>query len=129
MNLVKEYEEARFKLELYDNNILHIKWNSANVDYAFIDDLTKKRLEISKGLEIKMISDISSVKSGTKEARKRLTDKEGLIGLKALAIVCKSRVQQTLVQLIMTVFKSNIETKVFKNNEEAFNWLINYDNN
>lgn len=126
MKIVKEYNEARFNIVLYDNNIIYIKWNSEFIDYKFVDDLTKKRLELTNNLDIKMISDISSVKSGTKEARKRLTEYDGLIGLKALAIVCKSQVQQTLIQLSMVVYKPNIETKVFYNKEIAIKWLINY---
>lgn len=125
MKIIKTHYEERFSIELYDNNIIYIKWNSEFIDFKFIEDLTKKRLELTKNIEIKMISDISSVKSGTKEARKRLTKYDGLIGLKVLAIVCKSKVQQTLIQLINAIYKPNIETKVFHKKENAFNWILN----
>lgn len=115
----------RFNIELIDG-VIHCAFNIECPDIELIEAGIKKRLEITNGKSFPMISDLRKIKVGQKNARDRLSEKDGLRDLSALAIIYKSKVQLTLIFLYLTFYKPNVPVKFFKNENEALKWVSNY---
>lgn len=122
-----EYSDERFSLKLLDG-IIYMDWKLENADYNFVNDAIKYRLMITNGKSYPLLSDITKLKNGTKEARERLADKDGQANLSALAVIYDSKFQGLLMTLFNLIYKHSIPTKYFSSNSkiQAIEWLQQY---
>ncbi|MDB4835360.1 STAS/SEC14 domain-containing protein [Cyclobacteriaceae bacterium] len=97
-------------------------------DYTVIDLETAKyvlqaRLEIQEEEEILLLADCRPVKYVTQKARRFLA-KEGNRGLKKLAVLTTNNLQRYLANLYISLSSEPIPTKLFKEEKEAIEWLL-----
>lgn len=129
-NIIKNLKhiEEGFTMQLVDG-VIHCVFNSECPDKELIEAGIKKRLEISNGRSLPMISDLRKIKVGLKVSRDRLSEKDGLTNLSALAIIYRNQIHLTLIYLYIVIYKPKIPIKYFKNKKEALNWIKNNINN
>jgi len=123
-----EFIDNQFSLNLLDG-VIHSAFNVECPDQELIEAGIKKRLEISNGKSYPMISDLRKIKSGNKSARDRLSQKDGLKNLTALAIIYRNRIHLTLIYLYHVLYKPGIPVKYFKDKKQALVWIEKYKNN
>lgn len=120
--------EDSFSMELIDG-VIHCAFNIECPDKELIETGIKMRLEISSNKPYPMISDLRKVKVGVKSARDRLSEKDGLKNLSALAIIYRNYIHLTLISLYQVFYKPEIPVKYFKNKKQALVWIQKYKNN
>jgi len=120
-----EYEDNRIRF-YWQNNILMCDFLVENADYEYIDFGVKKRLEITGDKNVVMISDISRLKSSTREARERMADKDAAYGIAAAGVVLNSRVQKVIYNFFQAIYKQPAPAKLFSNKEDAIKWIKKY---
>lgn len=117
-----EHTSKEFSIKIIDG-IVHAIWLKEWLDYDVVDAGIKTRLSITVNKSYPMLSDISRIKGGTREARIRLAGSDGLIGLNALAVIYKDRMQFFLLKLFGVFYNPPIPTMYFKNKSKAVDWL------
>ena len=110
----------------WHEGILMCDYFIENADEAFVDFGIKKRLEITGDKPCVMISDISSIKSTTREARQRMAQADGAKNVIAVGVVIKSKVQAVIYRFFNAIYKQPTTTKVFTNKEDAIKWIKQY---
>jgi hypothetical protein len=120
-----EYHSEDFSIELKDG-IVHAIWMKEWVDYKIVDKGIQSRLAITQDKNYPMLSDIRKLKGGSREARIRLGARDGLIGLKALAVIYDNRVHLMLYKLFKLFFGEPVPTRFFRKESEAIEWLNQY---
>lgn len=106
----------------WHDGILMCDWFVENADKEFVDFGIKKRLEITGNKPCVMITDISSLKSSTREARQRMAEKDGAIGMIAVGVVLRSKVQTVIYKFFNAIYKQPAPAKIFSNKEDAIKW-------
>lgn len=119
---MNEYIDERFSFKL-ENGIIFCEWLKEHIDYKYVDEGIKIRLDITKDSDVLMLSDITKVKSGTREARQRMSEKDAGKGVKAVAVLVNSKVQKILYNFFNNIYKAPAPTKLFTNKAEAIKWL------
>ena len=120
-----EYKDDRFHIKIEDG-IAYVIWLQDHYEYEDVDFGIKKRREITEDKEYVMLSDIRGVKSGSREARQRLSQKDAGEGMKAVAVVVSSRIHRVLYNFFSTIYKDPAPTKLFTDKEAAIKWLQQY---
>ncbi len=120
-----DYYSDYFSIQI-DNDIVYVIWQKEWVDYKAIDYLIKSRLAITGERSYPMFSDITRLKGGTRDAMIRLAAKDGLTGLKALAVLYDKKLHIVLYRLFNIFSNNTVPTKFFRCNSKAFLWLENY---
>jgi hypothetical protein len=124
--MMNEIENRQpFNIELIDG-IIHCIWC---IEHYVIEDVEKGielRIKIQQGKNYPMFVDFTNVKSGTREARQRLSDKDNGIGITAVAVLVKLKLQRILYNFFHSIYKAPAPTKLFTNKEEAIQWLQAY---
>ncbi len=110
----------------WHEGILMCDWFIEHLDYEFVDFGIRKRIEITGDKPIVMISDISSIKSSTREARQRMAQKDGAKDVIAVGIVIKSKVQAVIYKFFNAIYKQPAPAKIFTNKEDAIKWIKQY---
>lgn len=122
---MSKFFSDQFSIQITDE-IVYVVWLKEWVDYKNIDDLIKTRLTITGEGSYPMFSDITRLKGGTRDAMIRLANKDGLIGLKALAVLYDKKIHLMLYRLFNLFSDNTIPTKFFKSKSKALLWLDNY---
>ncbi len=122
---MESYNGDRLSFEIKDG-ILFCTFHNDFLDYYIVDEGIKKRVEFIKDRSFPMLSDLRKVKGISKEARERLSDDDGLIGIPALAIVYKTRFQLFVISVYELIYKPKIPTKYFRDMDKAHAWLQQY---
>ena len=122
---MEEFKNHIFQIKIQDG-ILFIEFFKEFIDYSDIDAGIKKRLEMVKGRSFPILTDLSAVKMASPEARKRMADKDGEIGVTAVAIVIRSKIQRILWDIFRCTYKKQMPVKAFTNKEKAYNWIEKY---
>jgi len=122
---MKEFEDYRFYFT-YDNNVLYCKFKLSHYTKESIDFGVKKRIELTENKTHYMLSDVSLLKGGMKDARDRMAEKDAFKNLHGVAIVTNKAIQKTLINLFTIFYKSTIPQKTFSNKEDALNWINNH---
>ena len=106
--------------------ILMCEWFVEQGDYDFVDFGIKKRKEITGNKPCVMITDITSMKTSTREARQRMAEKDAAQGIIAVGIVLKSKVQAVIYKFFNAIYKQPAPAKIFTNKEDAIKWIKQY---
>lgn len=122
-----EAENDFIKFELV-NNIIIAKYKPIfiNIDIAKEVLLTRENFTLNNSYP--MLLDCSLLQGIDKESRDFFALPSGSEGLKATAMIVKSRLDTFFVNFLLRVnlYKSNLPIKVFNNYEEAIAWLEQY---
>ncbi len=122
---MKEYKDSRFSMKIEDG-ILHAIFNEEFVDYSLVNDGINKRIELTQGTSYPMLSDFRKVKSGTRQARERMSAKDAGIGISAVAILIESGVQRVIYNFFHSIYKAPAPARLFTNRDKALEWLQQY---
>ncbi len=122
---MEEYINTRFSIKI-DEGITFVELLCEFVEYTDIDAGIKKRLEMSNGRTFPIVTDLSAVKTATPEAKKRMADKDGEIGVSAVAVIVRSKIHRILIELFNIKYKKKIPLKIFTNKEKAVKWAGKY---
>jgi len=122
---MNEYIDDNFNIKLEDG-IVYIAFLKEFYNYDQIDLGIKKRLEIVGDNSYPMFSDFRKVKSGTREARQRFSEKDAGIGVKAVAVYINSKVQKIMFNFFNSIYKAPAPTRIFTDKEKALKWLEQY---
>ena len=120
-----EYKDDRLHF-YWQDNILMCDWFVETADYEYVDFGIKKRLEITGDKKCVMISDISKIKSVSREARQRMSQKDAASGVVAVGIVLSSRVQAVIYNFFNSIYKQPSPAKLFTNKKDAIKWVKKY---
>ena len=119
---MEKFENDAWKMWIEDD-IVFVKFLAAHYTDKMVDEGIKGRLSITKGKEYLMFSDISKLKSSTREARQRMSGKDGGVGVIAVAILSKSKVQEVIYNFFNVVYKAPVLAKMFTDQNKAIEWL------
>lgn len=120
--MTKEYKDESFIIKI-EEGIIFIDWLKEHYTYDEVDKGMKIRFQLTNGKTYPILSDFSKVKSGTREAKQRLAEQDGQINVSALAIICRNRIQKTLITIFNYINNPPITTKVFVSKPKAIKWL------
>jgi hypothetical protein len=120
--MMKEFVDDRFSIRL-DDGIVYVEWFSTYITYDIVNDGIKIRKDISSGDMYPMLSDIRKVKSGSREARQRLSDKDAGEGISAVAVLIQSKTHRILYNFFTSIYKDPSPTRLFTDEAEALKWL------
>ena len=118
------YESEFYKLSI-DDQILTVSYTGGPITLDIAKDLVVHRLELAEGKEMPVLVNVIDVKGIDREARNFLSTPEGLLGLKAGAIVSDSAFTKHMANFFMKISfnKSKMPAKVFSDKDDAINWL------
>lgn len=122
---MKEFINDKFNIRI-ENGILFIEWKISHYEVEDVELGIKKRFELSEGKSYPVLSDFRTVKSGSREARQRLSEKDAGEGIIAVAVIIKSNVQKVLYNFFNKIYKDPSPTKLFTKYEDAIEWLQQY---
>ena len=109
-----------------EDGILYIVYSCDHYTEEMVDAGIKQRYELTKETPYPMFADIRKVKTSTREARQRMSQKDAAFGTKAVAILINSKVQEVLYNFFNVIYKAPAPAKMFTNKEKAIEWLQQY---
>lgn len=118
-----ENELAKVTIE---EGILIGSFKCAFIDLELANKITAYRLEVQKGKNYPILSNIRAVKSSTKSARDFLASEKGCTGVIAAAVLIDSPISSMIGNFFIRVSKPLRPTKIFTNEEEAKKWLSQF---
>jgi hypothetical protein len=120
-------ESKYVDIELYQGIII-AKYKPIYIDINISKSVMITRNEFTDSHSYPMLLDCSSLKGIDKESRDFFSLPNGSYGLKATAMIVKSRLDSFFVNFLLKVnlYKSELPIKVFNNYEDALKWLENY---
>jgi len=110
---MEKFENKDWKMWIEDD-IVYVKFLTGHYTDKMVDEGIKGRLSITKGKEYLMFSDISKLKSSTREARQRMSGRDGGKGIIAVAILSKSKVQEVIYNFFNLVYKARTSKNVYR---------------
>ena len=123
-------------MAVLDNEVLYLEQEGDvlkghyKVDVIDLDAATlavESRIEFQKGVSFKVMCDASSLKNITSEARKYLSSPISHKGVKAAAFIIKSPIGAVLGNFYLKFGGFPIPTKLFRNEQQAIDWLNSLD--
>ncbi len=120
-------ESEYVDIELYQGIII-AKYKPIYIDINIAKSVMITRNALTEHHSYPMLLDCSSLKGIDKESRDFFSLPHGSKGLKATAMIVKSRLDSFFVNFLLKVnlYKSELPIKVFNNYEDALKWLENY---
>lgn len=119
---MEKFENDAWKMWIEDD-IVFVTYLKEHYNEKMIDEGIKGRLNITKGNEYLIFADIRKLKSTTREGRQRMSCKDGGIGVIAVAILSKSKVQEVIYNFFNLVYKAPAPAKMFTDQNKAIEWL------
>ncbi len=110
------------------NEILFGRYNEVFVDINIAKSVLESRNIYTNEKSYPMVVDCSLLKGVDKEARDFFSQTEGSQGLKASALIVKSRFNAFFVNFLIKVHlhKTDLPVKMFYNLDDAILWLEQY---
>ncbi len=111
-----------------NQGVIIAKYKSIYIDIEIAKSVMDTRGDFTKSNSYPMLLDCSCLKGIDKESRDYFALPNGSVGLKATAMIVKSRLDTFFVNFLLRVnlYKSNLPIKVFNNYDDAMKWLENY---
>ena len=119
-------------MEIFENNTVKI-WIENDICYGtflvptvtveIIDEAIIQRLNLQKGKDYVMISDIRNVKKANRAARERIGKQDSAEGTIAVGVIINSKIQAMMYNFFNTVYKAPRPAKLFTDVNEALKWL------
>ena len=123
MQLVNQYYSATFI-----DGILHVQYHPyLHITLADARTIVEDRIRYYKNLQFPVLIKNSKIKSIDKAARDYLFDMQyGLKGIRAIAFIENSRVDQIIIRMIFHRHTPGIPHQSFKDEASAIAWLQHY---
>ena len=119
---MENYGSQNWKIYINDG-IVYVDFLAEYVIFEIIEEGIKARLEITKDKSYPMLSDIRKVKSLSREARQRISQKDSGSGTSAAAILTSSKIHEVICNFFYAIYKAPAPSKMFTNREKAIEWL------
>jgi hypothetical protein len=119
---MNEYSDERFSIKI-EGDIVHVTFKQNHLDYKLADDGINIRKEMTKGGQYLMFSDARKMKTASREARERMSEKDAGADIIAVAILVESSFQRIMFNFFHSIYKAPKPTKLFTNKEKALVWL------
>ncbi len=110
----------------FEDDILRVEFLKEHYDFDMADQCIKDRREFTGERKILMLSDMRNVKSATREARQRVSLPDSAEGCIAVAVLVRSKVQETIFNFFSSIYKEPSPTKLFTDIEKAKIWLLKH---
>ncbi len=117
-----KYSDENFNIELIDG-ILHVIWLKETYEYDTIDFIIKKRIELLEGKSYPIFTDLRLLRGGSRPARERMAGKDAAVGVTAVAVLVKTKVQKNIYNFFNAIYRAPVQAKVFSDKEKALQWL------
>ena len=109
-----------------EENILHCAFaDNLNLDLDIAKHCVAQRISFSQGIQQLCLIDMRTIRSTTKEAREYMA-KEGAQLVKAGALLIGSALTRTIGNIFLTINKPPVPSKLFTNEKDAKEWLMQY---
>lgn len=118
---MKSYIDDEISICL-ENGIVYVDYLIEHATYEIADKAIKKKLEMFTGESYPVISDMTKIKSSTRDARQRMSEPDAAIGVKAVAIIFSSKVHRVMFNFFSAINKRPAPAKLFSNKEDAKKW-------
>ena len=118
-------ENIEVMIELEDGIVI-ANWKSTYIDLNVAQRAVKYRLECTNNVSYPLLSNIRSIKNGTKAARDFLSSKESCEGITAAAVLIDSPIGSMIGNFFIKINKPFVETKIFTDEQEAKKWLSQF---
>lgn len=119
------YEDDLSKF-IIDDGILYGKFKIEFLDLETSKKITNSRVQLQKGKEYPIISDIRDLKKVAKPARDFMASEEGCQGVKAAAVLINSPLGSMIGNFFIFISRPLRPTKIFADELEAKAWLSNF---
>lgn len=126
---MKKFENEFVTIEMEDD-ILFVHYKTpSTIDMTCAKKVVEDRLKFTEGKPCYVLTDLTDIKPGTKEAREYLCDPNGgLQGILAGAFVSDKLFSYALANLFLKINKPPIPSKIFSKKEDALKWLMEIKN-
>lgn len=118
-----ETKEKNFIKVWIEDDIAYINLYTDTLTLFEVEEGIKRRCEVTKSNSYPMFVDIRPIKSVSREARERLSQKDAGKGCIAVALLVNSKIQEVLYNFFAAINKPPSPTKLFTNKEKALKWL------
>ena len=125
---MSRYDTENIHIFLKDE-IIHIQIVGDSITYEMIDEGIKKRNELFGYKNHLLFADIRGAKTFTREARARLSQKDGGNSVTAVAIMINSKTHMLMYNFFSSIYKPPSPTKLFTDEKEAYKWLSKFNIN
>ena len=105
-----------------ENGILFLSWKVEHINLEIAKRSVEDRIKATEGREVLVLSDATSIKSMTKEAREHLA-KNSHINVKKGAVLVNSTLSKLVVNFCIMIHKPKVEMKSFECAKIALTWL------
>ena len=112
------------------DDIVICRFLGRNVTMDFAVMAVKKRLEVTKGKDWKVLICVSNITSVPKPVRDYLSSDEAKQGIKASAIISNSPISNMIINFFLginDISKEDFPAKVFSSEEKGLKWLKKLD--
>jgi len=121
--ILLENDEVKIELE---EGIVIANWKTSFVDINVARRAVKYRLECTNHASYPLLSNIKSIKHGTKEARDFLALEKSCEGIIAAAVLVNSPIGSMIGNFFIKINRPFILTKIFTDELEAKIWLAQF---
>lgn len=118
-------ENNEVKIELEDGIVI-ANWKTSFVDINVARRAVKYRLECTNYVSYPLLSNIKSIKHGTKEARDFLALEKSCEGIIAAAVLINSDIGSMIGNFFIKINKPSVLTKLFTDEMDAKKWLAQF---
>lgn len=118
-------ENHEVKIELEDGIVI-ANWKTSFVDINVARRAVQYRLESTNHVPYPLLSNIKSIKNGTKEARDFLALESSCEGIIAAAVLINSPIGSMIGNFFISINKPFVTTKIFTDETEAKKWLTQF---
>lgn len=112
----------QFIIQLRKDGIVYIQYPEY-LTLESLNDIISEYQNTIKGRVHPIILDIQHTKTATINAREELYKDYNQNGIKACAVISKTKIQEILYNTFATFNKSKLPTKMFFQEEKAIEWL------
>jgi hypothetical protein len=127
LNIVRTLTLSFAEITIDDQEIIRVNYlNGSIIDVPQKKELFKAYSEISNDIKSLFIFKAQSNVNFTKEAKKYSIRVEPLQPFMAIAVVVDNFAYQLIADFYFKLYKPKVAYKVFKSEEKAVQWLIEY---
>ena len=110
----------------FEDDVAYCEFKLKKIDVEAAQSLISLRHRFFDGKAHVTLIDIRTVKSITKEARDLFASKEGTVNINAAALFGHSSLSNMLATFFLNFNRPNVPIKLFKERDEAIQWLNKY---
>lgn len=119
-----EYKIDKPGLKIWiEDDIMYFQYQNIRVTKEDAVEYMKDRLSVCDGKDYLLLVDGTNVRKFDHDARKRMEQEDAKKGIKKVAFVVTSKVQQIMANFFLMINKPDAPLKIFTDKREAVQWL------